>query len=103
MAQFDVYRNPIESERKVYPYVVQISSDFLDGTRARLTAPLSPQALTPAIKGVHPLLQFEQQAYVLEIMCMVSHHAADLREHTGHLRDQADPIFNALDFAFHGY
>lgn len=103
MAQFDVYANPIESERKIYPYVVQLSSDFVSGTRARLTAPLSPAALTPSLKGVHPLLDFEGQAYVLETMSTVSHDSSDLRQSVGHVRQHVDAIFNALDFAFHGY
>ena len=103
MAQFDVYLNPIETERRIYPYVVQLSSDFVSGTRARLTAPLSPAALTPSLKGVHPNLHFEGQEYVLETLSIVSHDATDLRQSIGHLREHADVLFNALDFAFHGY
>ncbi len=103
MAQFDVYPNPIEGDRSYYPYVVQLSSDFVSGTRARLTAPLSPATLTPALNGVHPVVDFEGQAYVLEIMSTVSHDSSDLQKQLGHLRPHADAIFNALDFAFHGY
>jgi hypothetical protein len=103
MAQFDIYLNPIEPERNIYPYVVQISSDFVSGTRARLTAPLSPAALTPSLKGVHPMVDFEGQEYVLETMSTVSHDSSDLRQSVGNLRLRADAIFNALDFVFHGY
>ena len=103
MAQFDVYPNPIEPDRETYPYMVQLSSDFVSGTRARLTAPLSPIAVTAPLKGIHPVVGFEGQPYVMEIMSIVAHDAADLRPQLGQLRGHADDIFSALDFAFHGY
>jgi toxin CcdB len=104
MAQFDVYPNPIVDDRLLYPYVVQLSSDFVRSVRTRLTAPLSPAASAAGpMARLHPEIQLEGQIYVLETMSMLAHDAADLRGSIGNLRAQVDDIFNALDFAFHGY
>jgi toxin CcdB len=104
MAQFDVYPNPIVEDRQLYPYVIQLSSDFVRSVRTRLTAPLSPvSSSSQALTRLHPEISIEGQMYVLETMSMQAHDASDLRGNIANLRAQVDDIFNALDFAFHGY
>lgn len=104
MAQFDVYPNPIIEDRLLYPYVMQLSSDFVRSVRTRLTAPLSPaSASSQPLSRLHPAMTINGQTYVLETMSMQAHDGADLRGAVANLRNQVDDVFNALDFAFHGY
>jgi toxin CcdB len=104
MAQFDVYPNPIVEDRLVYPYVIQLSSDFVRSVQTRLTAPLSPvSASAQPLERLHPAMVIEAQTYVLETMSMQAHLTSDLRGSIANLRSQVDAIFNSLDFAFHGY
>jgi toxin CcdB len=59
VAQFDVYSNPIERQREVVPFVVDLQSGLLDQLPTRWVMPLAaqasnaggvPQRLCPAVE-----------------------------------------------------
>jgi toxin CcdB len=47
VAQFDIYANPNTAQRPVFPFVVQVQSDFLDSLPTRLVVPLQRPRIPP--------------------------------------------------------
>ena len=103
MAQFDVYPHPIEELRTLYPYVVQVQSDFLRAPEARITIPLvASNAQTPPMSRLNPQIVLGDAVFVLDTLNIVSYEPSDLRGATANVREQATAIWDALDYALHG-
>lgn len=104
MAQFDVYLHPIEELRHLYPYVVQVQSDFIRAPEARITIPLAtPSADTPPMSRLNPELALDEATFILDTLHIVAFEPNDLHQPTGNLANQASAIWDALDYALHGY
>jgi hypothetical protein len=104
MAQFDVYPHPLEELRDIHPYVLQIQSDFVRSPEARMTIPLArPQADTPPMSRLNPELTVGGEALMLDTLHIVSFEPGDLRRAVANLQSQAQPIWDALEYALHGY
>lgn len=104
MAQFDVYPNPIESLRETHPWVVEIQSNLLKRPVALIGIPLAHLELgTSGVERLNPRLDIAGETCVLETLAIGSYDPGDLRGRIANLRDQADVIWDALDYALHGY
>ena len=106
MAQFDVYTNPVEELRDSHPYVVEIQSNFLRRPIALIGIPLA--RLEPGSDPVtllNPRLSVagDTQPYVLETLAIASFDPGELRRPIANLSQDAQAIWNALDYALHGY
>ena len=104
MAQFDVYRHPIEEMRYSHPYVLQIQGGFLKRPIAIITIPLA--RLLPgsdAVAVLNPRFEIAGDTVVLETLVTGSFEHGELRRPVANLRSDADAIWSALDYALHGY
>ena len=104
MAQFDVYLNPVEELRDSHPYVVGIQSNLLKRPVAIITVALAkPDALTAPASRLNPWLTVAGETLVLETLAITSFEPTDLRRPVANLRTDAQAIWDALEYALHGY
>lgn len=104
MAQFDVYRNPVEEMREEQPYVMQLQSNFVHSPIARIAIPLARiGADTPPMSKVNPRIEVAGETLVLDTLFILSFDPSELRRPVTNLRNDADAIWSALDYALHGY
>ena len=104
MAQFDVYPHPLEDMRDSHPYVVQIQSGFLTRPIAVIAVPLA--RLVQGSDGVavlNPRFEIAGEHLVFETLATGAFERGDLRHPVANLRNEADTIWSALDYALHGY
>ena len=104
MAQFDVYPHPIEELRDIHPFVLQIQSDFIRSPEARVTIPLARlHADTPPMSRLNPELGIAGEPFFLDTLHIVSFEPSDLRRPIANLQSQAQAVWDALEYALHGY
>ncbi len=104
MAQYDVYPHPIEELRDTHPYVVQVQSDFVRAPDARITIPLALPSTTVLPMGrLNPTLVVTGEPYLLDTLHIVAYEPGDLRRPIANLAHEAGAIWDALDYALHGY
>lgn len=104
MAQFDVYPNPVEELRDTHPYVLAIQSDFLKRPVAVMTVALARlEAQRGLANTLNPWVEVAGETLVLETLAITSFEPGDLRRPVSNLSHDATAIWDALDFALHGY
>jgi toxin CcdB len=55
MARFDVYRNPVKTERKIVPYFLDVQNTFLADSSSRVVIPLRADgAAYPPVQDLNP-------------------------------------------------
>jgi len=106
MAQFDIYTNPVKAMRDSHPYVVEIQSSFLQRPIALIGIPVA--RLEPGsvpVTTLNPRLSVadDTQQYVLETLAIASFEPGELRRPVANLSQDAQAIWDALDYALHGY
>jgi hypothetical protein len=104
MAQFDVFPNPIKDLRASHPYVMEVQSDFLKRPIALIGIALARLAPgSEAVAILNPPLQVAGVALVLETLAIASFEPGELRRRVANLSGDAQAVWDALDYAFHGY
>ena len=104
MAQFDVYRNPVDDLRDEQPYVMQIQTSFINSPESRICIPISRiKAGALPMSKLNPEMEVQGELLVLETLFMTSFDPSYLRRPVANLRSDADAIWSALDYALHGY
>jgi hypothetical protein len=103
MAQFDVYQHPLEELRTTHPYVVQVQSHFLKRPVAVMVIPLAPMDTQRNATVLNPILEVAGQAFLLETLAIGSFEPGELRSPLTNLGQDAQTIWDALDYALHGY
>jgi hypothetical protein len=104
MAQFDVYPNPLEALRASHPYLLEVQSNFLKHPVAVIAIPLARvEAASDKASALNPRLEVAQEALVLETLAIGSFEPGELRGPVANLNRDAQAIWDALDFALHGY
>lgn len=103
MAQFDVYPHPLEELRDTHPYVVQVQSHFLKRPVAVMTVALAPLDNQRHATVLNPMLKVAGHAFVLETLAIGSFEPGELRSPLTNIGHDAQAIWDALDFALHGY
>lgn len=105
MAQFDVYPNPVEELRGSHPYVLAIQSNFLTRPVAIIAVALARPATGDkvATTTLNPRLEVAGETLILETLAITSFEPGDLRHPVANLQSQAQAIWDALEYALHGY
>ncbi|HOM12586.1 MAG TPA: CcdB family protein [Rubrivivax sp.] len=104
MPRFDVYANPSSAERRLTPYFLDVQNDYIDGLDSRVVIPLRREsAFGPRARGLHPLLQVNGDAVVLDTAALGAVPRAELRKPVAHLSDAREPVQAALDALFGAY
>lgn len=67
MARFDVFRNPGNTTRNHYPYLVDIQNSYLDELDTRIVIPLGKAELfkNTVMKGLTPEVDFHDEYLLL--------------------------------------
>lgn len=104
MAQFDVYPNPSQQSRNLYPYLVDIQQPLLESLATRIVIPLAyaESFKQHAIKNLTPEIQFNDQKLLLMVPQLASMPSKLLKNPIGTLAHFRHEIIAALDFAVTG-
>jgi toxin CcdB len=101
--QFDVFANPIAAARRNYPYVVILQSNFVDGGRDQIVAPLVPRKSLPAIAGrLTPIVTLESFEFVVLVPALAGVRRHDLRVRVASLAAARTEVLGAVDLLFFG-
>ena len=104
MAQFDVYPNPVKSLRPTHPWVVEIQSKLLLRPIALIGIPLARlEAGSTAVPTLNPLLEIDGEVCVLETLAIGSFGPGELRGRIASVPEHAIAIWDAVEYALHGY
>jgi toxin CcdB len=103
LMQFDVFANPIATARRHYPYVVTLQSDFVDGGREQIVAPLVPRKSLPAIAGrLTPIVAVESSEFVVLVPALAGVRRHDLGVPVASLAGARTEVLAAVDLLFFG-
>jgi hypothetical protein len=101
--QFDVFVNPIAAARRYYPFVVVLHSDFVNGGREQIVAPLVPRRSLSAIAGrLTPVVTVESSEHVVLVPALAGVRRGDLKERAASLSAARTEILAAIDLLFFG-
>lgn len=105
MAQFDVYVNPSQANRAFYPYLVDIQTPYIAELATRIVIPLGLYSAFggQAMKGLTPIITFEDEKLLLLTPQMASLPTKRLHDPIGTLAHLRDQIIGAVDFALTGF
>jgi toxin CcdB len=99
MARFDLYSSVGEHEQ----YVVDVPADLLGSLATRLVLPLLPRGATEVIRDLNPVVQIDDQEYVVMTQELAAVRRSQLRRRVGSLVDHRDAITRALDVLLVGF
>jgi toxin CcdB len=101
--QFDVFVNPIAAARRHYPFVVVLQSDFVDGAREQIVAPLVPRKSLSAIAGrLTPIVVVKSSELVVLVPALAGVRRSDLKECVASLAPARTEVLAAIDWLFFG-
>jgi toxin CcdB len=101
--QFDVFVNPIAAARRHYPFVVVLQSDFVDGAREQIVAPLVPRKSLSAIAGrLTPIVVVESSDHVVLVPALAGVRRCDLEVRVASLAAARTEVLAAIDMLFFG-
>jgi toxin CcdB len=101
--QFDVFVNPIVAARRAYPYVVALQSDFAQGARDQIVAPLAPLRAMTAVAGrLTPIVRVDSTEHVILVPALMGVRRSELGEPVSSLADARTELLDAIDFLFFG-
>jgi len=104
VAQFDIYANPVKSQREDIPWCVDIQSDLLSGLSTRLVLPLAARKYMPpeSPRRLCPQVQWEGESYVALPHMAAPFRTKDLASPRGNLRSRANELIAAVDAVMSG-
>jgi toxin CcdB len=103
VVQFDVFVNPIAAARRHYPFVVVLQSDFVDGAREQIVAPLVPRKSLSAIAGrLTPIVVVKSAELVVLVPALAGVRRVDLKECVACLAPARTEVLAAIDLLFFG-
>lgn len=104
MARFDIYTNPIKSDRVDFPYVLDIQSDLLYRFAERVCVPLVRTGLIPGMtERLNPSIEVGGQTVRLHPLGITVFFVNELRGAVGKVAAQGLEIETALDMLLRGY
>ena len=104
MAQFDVYRNPSQKTKKLFPYFLDIQNPVISDISTRIVLPLGKLEYfnNEAMEVLTPIIEYKGDALILLTPQIASIPASLLKNPIGSLSHRRDEIVSALDFAITG-
>jgi toxin CcdB len=104
MAQFDVYKNPSSTTKKLYPYLVDIQNPLISEIATRIVIPLGRLShfKDQIMKGLTPEINFNSDKLVLLTPQIAAIPANLLKIPIGSLSHFRHEIISSLDFAITG-
>ena len=93
MARFDLYSSVGGRNQ----YVVDVQADLLASLATRVVVPLLPRGAAEAIRELNPVVQIDDQDYVVMTQELSAVRRSQLRHRIGSLAEQRDAITRALD------
>jgi len=104
MAQFDVYFNPSNKTRKIFPYIVDIQNSLISDIATRIVVPLGNLEYFKNGKMdlLTPQIEHEGKQLLLLVPQIASMPSKSLKNPVGSLAHMRDEIISALDFAITG-
>jgi toxin CcdB len=105
MAQFDVYKNPSQTTKRAYPFIVDIQNSLLDDIATRIVVPLgsTDEFIKREIRNLTPEVKYNGKIYLLAIPQIASVPNSILKKPHGTLIQYRNEIISALDFAITGF
>lgn len=106
MARFDIYPNPITSDRPDFPFVLEIQSDLLYRFSERVCVPLARVGAFPGMtERFNPSIgvQGESQPCCMHPLGIAVFMTHELRQCSGSALAQALEIDRAMDMLLRGY
>jgi toxin CcdB len=101
--QFDVFVNPIVAARRAYPYVVALQSDFAQGARDQIVAPLVPLRSMAEVAGrLTPIVKVDSTEHVVLVPALMGVRRSELRNPVSSLADARTDLLDAIDYLFFG-
>jgi toxin CcdB len=103
MAQFSVYKNPAKTA-DIYPFLVEIQSDFLSDLRSTIVLPLSPLEIIgfKPISRLNPIVVIQGQRYVVMTQELAGISRSILGDVCGSVETYRLEIITAIDFVLSG-
>jgi toxin CcdB len=104
MARFDVYRNPVKTERKIVPYFLDIQNTFLADSGSRIVIPLRADGATVLpVQDLNPSLLIEDAEVTLDTCQMGAVPLRALGAKVSNVASEQLTIALALDKLLGGY
>jgi toxin CcdB len=104
MARFDCWKNPITEDNRVFPFVLEIQSDFLNAFAERVVVPLAIPGTVPGMTDrFNPLVAVAGNPFRLHPLGIAVFLRTELRQNVGSARAQMLEIETALDMLLRGY
>ncbi len=99
MAEFDTYARVGRTKG----YVVDVQADLLDQLTLRVVAPMVMSSTAAVISGLTPLVQFQDNEYILLTYQLAAVPARELQDPVGSVSADQDAIKRALYILFLGF
>ena len=104
MARFDIYLNPVTSDRQDFPFVIQIQSDFLDRFLERVCVPLARPGLIPGVtERFNPSVEVSGEICRLHPLGISVFYVSELLSPVASAKNEVPEIEDALDMLLRGY
>ena len=101
--QFDVFVNPIPAARRAYPYLVVLQSDFAQGARDQIVAPMVPRnSLAKTVGRLTPTVTIESTQCTVLVPELAAVRRRDLDRCIGSLSNARTELLAAIDHLFFG-
>ena len=105
MRQFCVYKNCNAATRSVYPLLLNVQSDLISETGTRVVVPMVPIGRgrhPPAITSLAPIMNVNENEYVLVVPLLAAAAIPDLGKLEADLSHERPAIMAALDLLIPG-
>ena len=99
MRQFDFFINPNAEMRRAAPYVVMLSSHFLDDVTETIVAPVFATR-TMTVSGVEVQVDIDGTSVLIVLTGLAAVRTGSLRQRVGSFAAYEDDIRRALDRLF---
>jgi toxin CcdB len=105
MAQYTVYKNLNVNTNKVYPYLMNVQSDFLENLDSRLVIPLAAKNYFKniEIQKLTPVINIGGRDFLLLTPQMASIHKKHLKEPAADCSSIHNIILSSIDFLISGF
>jgi toxin CcdB len=101
--QFDVFRNPVRVNQRIYPYLVLLQSEVSQSGGELIIAPLALRNAS-STKAARTLVEthLDGDLYVVLVPLLTAIAAVSLGRPIGTIEQSRDLILTALDYLFFG-